>query len=393
MTRKQRGQWGGMALGALFFSHAMSLTAAVHTVAAGGGGDFTTIQAAINAASSGDTIRIIESPHLENNILISANEKHLTIEGLGADQTVVQAANSPGVAGRRIFEITALKAMITFQDMTLQNGNPTSAGGGAIYSSGTVTRNSTVDVQRCWFRNNIVLGSGSGSANGGAIYISKSLLRINASTFSDNIVTNWANAYGGAVYALSYDGYIVRNSTFSRNATYGTGPNQNGGGGINLQPTSTGRVDNCTFFANRCVREGSTTSSRGGGVFGSSKLVVESCVFDNNFAGTTAASDADTVRYANCVYENTPYNSTPLGGSILTADAKVDSSLADNGGPTPNHALLDGSEAIGNGSNPAALSFDQRGAGFAREVPEGDPDCGAFEFGAGTPAGTLIMLR
>ncbi len=388
MTRKQRGQWGGMVLGALFFSHAMSLTAAVHTVAAGGGGDFTTIQAAINAASGGDTIRIIESPHKEKGIDVT---KGLIFEGLGADQTIVQADESPGVAGNRIFYISASSTTIRFKDMTLRHGNPTTEGGGAIWQP--TGKNNTLIVQRCWFKDNISLGSGA--TYGGAIRVTgSSLLTVEDSTFSGNIITNstTAIARGGAIYASGFSEYSIRNTTFSRNASYSSGSDAQRGGALFMEPATTGRVDNCTFYANRSVRTGAITTSRGGGIMGNGKFVVESCVFDNNFAGTAAASDADTVRYANCVYENTPYNSTPLGANLLTADAKVDSSLADNGGPTPTHALLEESEAIGNGSNPAALSFDQRGAGFAREVPEGDPDSGAFEYGAGTPAGTVIML-
>jgi hypothetical protein len=379
-----------MALGALSFSHATTLTAAVHTVAAGGGGNYTSIQAAINAASGGDTIRIIESPHTEKGIDVT---KSLTFEGLGADQTVIQAHADPGVAGNRIFYISAVGAIVQFKDMTLQHGNPTTEGGGAIWLP--TAKNNTLIVTRCWFKDNIVLGNGSGTAYGGAIRITgNSLLSVADSTFAGNLVTNWSAAHGGAIYASGGSEYTIRNSTFSRNALYASSSDGQRGGGLNVQPSTTGRVDNCTFYANRAVRTGTYTTSRGGGIFGTTgKLVVESCVFDNNFAGTAAASDADTVIYANCVYENTPNNSTSLGGNLLTADAKVDTNLADNGGRTPTHALLEGSPAINKGSNPAALSFDQRGTGYAREVPAGAPDCGAFEYGAGTPPGTLIMLR
>jgi hypothetical protein len=51
--------------------------------------------------------------------------------------------------------------------------------------------------------------------------------------------------------------------------------------------------------------------------------------------------------------------------------------LQDNGGPTLTHALPPDSPAINHGSNIAALDFDQRGVGFARQVSA--PDIGAFE--------------
>src|SRR5690606_708942 len=52
--------------------------------------------------------------------------------------------------------------------------------------------------------------------------------------------------------------------------------------------------------------------------------------------------------------------------------------LAFNGGPTQTHALLAGSPAIDKGSNPAALTTDQRGAPFVR-VSGPQADIGAYE--------------
>ncbi|MDQ3712123.1 MAG: VCBS repeat-containing protein, partial [Acidobacteriota bacterium] len=71
--------------------------------------------------------------------------------------------------------------------------------------------------------------------------------------------------------------------------------------------------------------------------------------------------------------------------------------LASNGGPTQTHALLANSPAINAGNNcvtnlsctannpPQALTTDQRGAGFPRQVGTA-VDIGAFEFSASAPA-------
>jgi hypothetical protein len=60
--------------------------------------------------------------------------------------------------------------------------------------------------------------------------------------------------------------------------------------------------------------------------------------------------------------------------------------LANNGGPTQTHALLTGSPAINAGSNAlaSALTTDQRGPGFLRNVG-GRVDIGAFEFDGCNP--------
>ena len=52
--------------------------------------------------------------------------------------------------------------------------------------------------------------------------------------------------------------------------------------------------------------------------------------------------------------------------------------MANNGGPTPTHALDPTSPAIDKGSNVLTLSFDQRGTPYARVVGAA-ADIGAFE--------------
>src|SRR5262249_49949115 len=55
-----------------------------------------------------------------------------------------------------------------------------------------------------------------------------------------------------------------------------------------------------------------------------------------------------------------------------------------NGGSTRTLPLLAGSPALNVGSNPNALSYDQRGVGFPRVSGTG-PDIGAFELQQSTP--------
>jgi hypothetical protein len=62
----------------------------------------------------------------------------------------------------------------------------------------------------------------------------------------------------------------------------------------------------------------------------------------------------------------------------LTADPQL-TPLAFHGGATRTHALLATSPAIDQGSNSETLPYDQRGSGFAREVPAAGPDIGAYE--------------
>ncbi len=63
--------------------------------------------------------------------------------------------------------------------------------------------------------------------------------------------------------------------------------------------------------------------------------------------------------------------------------------LADNGGPTQTFALLTGSPAIDAGSNPAALTSDQRGGNFFR-VSGAAADIGAFELQPGGASSFVV---
>ncbi len=63
--------------------------------------------------------------------------------------------------------------------------------------------------------------------------------------------------------------------------------------------------------------------------------------------------------------------------------------LAFNGGPTRTQALLAGSPAIEAGSNPLALTMDQRGSGFARTVGL-LTDMGAYEAQPGVPTSVTV---
>ena len=83
-------------------------------------------------------------------------------------------------------------------------------------------------------------------------------------------------------------------------------------------------------------------------------------------------------------------NGNKVGFAINTI---LNTTLANNGGPTETHALLAGSPAIDSGANPLGLTLDQRGTGFPRAVDmplitnanTGGPDIGAFEYADTVP--------
>lgn len=83
---------------------------------------YSTIQAAITAASPGDTISVCPGTYVENQILIS---KSLIIQGAGADITIIDGGNS-GIVVR----ITAND--IAFSGFTVQNSGKTGVEAGIL---------------------------------------------------------------------------------------------------------------------------------------------------------------------------------------------------------------------------------------------------------------------
>lgn len=88
-----------------------------HTVGASGA-DFTTVTLALVAASNGDIIEIIDAIHEEAGIQIN---KNVTVQGLGMNNTIVQAASSEGIATDRVFSV-AIGFTAIIKNMTIRYG-------------------------------------------------------------------------------------------------------------------------------------------------------------------------------------------------------------------------------------------------------------------------------
>ncbi len=176
------------------------------------GCDYTTIQTAINAASTnnGDTINVTAATHTEAGIVVN---KSVTITGEGASSTIVQAHTSEGAASDRVFAIDG-GATVTIQDMTIRHGKTTGspAQGGGVYNSGALT------LQRVTVIANLAngdLGAPGGAAEGGGVYNDGSLTVLN-STISDNTAQGGNGGSSGADGGNGRGGGIASGNNKSR---------------------------------------------------------------------------------------------------------------------------------------------------------------------------------
>jgi hypothetical protein len=358
----------------------------------GDGCDFTTIQAALDDEGTTDdaAIEITDAAHTEAGIVV---DKSVTIRGLGADVTIVQAHETVDEAPERVFLIEE-DATVILEGMTIRHGRPSVEDdlGGGIMNWGTLT------LRECVVTDNVANGGGgictSGSltligstvrnntaaearppamwcGGGGGIKCGNGPLVVVNSTISHNQAGIEDRGWGGAVHVGCNCRAVFVNSTLSGNKSVVDG------GAVRVRGSL--RLVNCTITNN--------ASDKGGGLHVVGRLDYENtiiagnprgrdCVLDSSYGfnyqgeGSIGLNSNNLVGSGNCEPD---YGDDPLLGP-----------LADNGGPTLTHALLPGSPAIDAiPTDSCTFPTDQRGVGRPGVQTSADTPCdiGAFEVG------------
>lgn len=373
------------------------------------GTPYKTFTKAYAMSSSGDTIDLTgtfdwinggETTSATTGFTIA---KNLTIQGQGANQTIVQAnSSSTGSTNRRVFTISA-GYTVTIQKLTVRYGYVTSGyNGGGILTQGTLT------VDRCAISYNV-----APTGSGGGINTMDATLTLQNSTVDHNT----AQSQGAGVYTDYYNSSNgvanIINSTIVYNNITGTVATI-GGGGICFRGSG-GTITNSTIAFNDLT----TGTAVGAGIFyypnnGAASLYIKNSIVAGNTRGGAAISNGnygDIVKSAGTVTDN-GYNifgynlssnmtlasssfvdatSGTLDGTFVRSSPStsgtlsLSSTLADNSTlyGTQTLALTSaGTIAVGSGnsSNNSSIvipSLDQRG--LSRDV---NVDIGAYEYGA-----------
>jgi hypothetical protein len=314
----------------------------------------------------------------------------------------------------RIFEVNGPGVFdVTISGLTISGGN--TEGNGATNGGGTKGDGAGLLLydQNVNLLNVSVSGNTSGSEGGGIAVAPVNLggagsLTIRNSTISGNVANGVPYGFGGAGGGIYFAGdgtLLLESSTVSGNtSTYGEG------GGIYLYAEdtvlSTFTIRNSTIASNHAVHNGAGVIFVTAGNSASNSLAIQNSTIANNVSsagaggGIARLGSAGTVTLTSTIVANNISPTSPDVDGTVTANyclirdqsgATISGAnnlptgtdpllgpLGDHGGPTLTMALLPGSPAINAGSNPAALTNDQRGAGFAR-VNGGAIDIGAFE--------------
>lgn len=332
-----------------------------------------------NGDAVADTIEFSVTGTIDLASQLPTISEALTITGPGQTLLTIDAgggATSANFDVYRIFEIDGSGGLIDVEisGLTLTGGDQAS-NGGAILTSENLTLTDSTIIDNIAFRGGAIYNAAGtttiersrltgnvGFSKGGAIY-SAGTTNIDSSTIDDNHAT-----YGGAAYNTSGSSITLNSSTISGNFAENGGGAIDNYGTVNLSHSTV--TGNGTYLFGGGIRFGTTTLSHTI-VSGNEAQGSPSNLYSGSFTGdfNLIGSDATVAGTGNVVSDDP---------GLLT--------LANNGGPTPTHALLAGSAAIdaGDPTFTGPPSNDQRGAPFVRVFD--DPgasgagvDIGAYE--------------
>lgn len=320
-----------------------------------------------NATPGLDTITF-DASLAGSTILLSEGQLELrssiTINGLGAKDLTI----SGGGVSRVFSEEGGGQRIINITDLTIADGMGSSAdrGGGFFSVGGDVT-----------FERVVMTGNASGGNEGSTIVMAFGTLKI----IDSAIVGNLPNGVGAI--RLQDMQTTITNTTLSGNATRGISVfNTNSTDdrltldSVTIADNSNEGIEVVAFGASTTLLEYSNTLFANNGGQGSIDA-------RGNDAGLPGLS---IVSLGHNLLDDAPAGDAvhnAAAGDIRNGNADLQP-LADNGGPTPTHALGEDSDALDAGNS--QLATDQRGVGrpadllFAANAPGSNgSDIGAFE--------------
>jgi hypothetical protein len=205
--------------------------AATYVVDPGGGGDFPTIQAAVDVATDGDVIELLNGTFTgDGNRDVDFLGKAITIRSQsGHPESCVIDCRDPSGPHRGFIFQHGEGSNSVIEGLTITGGHGYNAGGAILVGADALPT-----LLRCRFIGNAIV---PGAGGGGAV-LAYGAIRIEECAFFDNLAE-----FGGAV-ATSEGNSSILGCTFARN-------HASEAGGAVILGLGVSRLSECTFYANQ----------------------------------------------------------------------------------------------------------------------------------------------
>jgi len=262
---------------------------------------YSTIQAGLNAANTGDTVLVAAGTYTENIMWPDVNGIKLISEG-DSSNTIIDGGGISSVIYINRSSAT-IDTTTIIKGFKITNGSNVKLGGGVfcknvgitidesliadnkvvgsgdVDGAGIFAENSIIIIKNSIIRNNI--GDPSASSHGGGIRLYRSYFRIENVTFKAN-----SSNQGGGAY-ISQGSGIIKDTIFKNNSS-------SLGGGLNASVNIWGGVysssllDNKLYIDNTSIRDNISDGRSGGAHFqGDGQITLNNSTIMNNLAGTS----------------------------------------------------------------------------------------------------------
>jgi parallel beta-helix repeat protein len=218
--------------------------------------EYTSIQAAIDAATDGQTVIVCPGIYYEN---IELNNRSITLQSTDPSDSAV--VSSTIVDGSGIGEVVTFLGgdTSTLEGFTIQNGKANSGAGIYVFSSTPLIRYNNIQTNTADYGGGIALWNNSqatithnivrdntGIGSGGGFYVNNGFPSITHNTIEDNT----SGFYGGGIYLYEYCDSTISNNTISGNQA------SDNGGGISIHHHSNPYIGSNTTIGNTATNEG-----------------------------------------------------------------------------------------------------------------------------------------
>ena len=275
------------------------------TLEVGTGKTYTTIQSAIDAASSGDTISVYPGTYTENLTLTTG----LTIQSTAGASTTIIDGDASG-------SVVTMASTCTLDGFTIQNGSGTTVSddGDSINAGAGIfcLALTNVTVQNCTITNNSLATDGFDEVFGaGMVALATTGTTISNCTFSDNSIDDSDEGTAG-FYASTLEDVAGSSSSTVSDCVF----DSNSGIGLLVSLSST--ISGCTFSNN--------TGSYGGVLLANGTHTITNCLFYSNSTYGLALNNQDiasTYTITNCTFANNTDTAIYLTGKAYTSTATI----------------------------------------------------------------------